>query len=583
MKFSNALIPTRRQAPADAEVVSHKLLVRAGMIRRVAAGIYEFLPLGLRSLKRVANIVREELDKAGCQEVFLPHLVPGELWQESGRWQKYGKELLRIADRHGREYCFGPTHEETICDMVRASVSSYKSFPFNLYQIQTKFRDELRPRFGLMRGREFLMKDGYSFHTDEADLDREYQHMYQTYLKIFARCGLTCRAVQAHTGVIGGSLSHEFMVLAQTGEDVIASCSACDYAANLELASFLVPSPKTKDPSRQMKDVATPGMKAIETVCRFLGTKPRDMIKTLVYKASDSYVIVCLSGDREVNETKLALAAGADEIRLAREDEIFNLTGVPTGFLGPVGLAKRVRERHEKMAFTILYDRSLLAIEDGVTGANKADAHTVHVDLTRDLGLDTKKKDTFVDVATAREGDVCPQCERGSLALMRGIEVGHIFKLGKKYSGPMKVNFLDQNGKEQSAMMGTYGLGVGRTLAACVEQSHDDNGIIWPRAIAPYEIHLIHLDHDEEIVGATERLYWLLTAEGLSVLWDDRDERAGVKFNDADLIGIPLQVIASRRSLQKGRVEYKIRRSGERGGIVLEAALEKIRSLLEDL
>jgi prolyl-tRNA synthetase len=573
MKFSKALIPTLREAPGDAEVVSHQLLVRSGMIRKVTAGIYEFLPLGIRSLHKVAQIVREEMDKSGGQEIFMPNLIPADLWQESGRWQKYGPELLRIKDRHDREYCFGPTHEEVVCDLVKQTVHSYKALPLNLYQIQTKFRDEIRPRFGLMRGREFMMKDAYSFHTDLEGLDVEYKNMYKTYESIFKRCGLDCRAVDADTGSIGGSSSHEFMVLASTGEDEIASCDVCSYAANIEKAYYAIgknlESPVTKD----REDVSTPNQKSIEDVSSFLKIKSQQMIKTLCYVADDAFVIICVSGDRDVSEVKLKALTSAAEVRMALDEEILEKTNVPTGFLGPIGLKGR-----------IYYDRSLAAIYDGVTGANKADFHTVNINIERDLGLKNDPSfDGFVDLSVVAESDPCPQCAKGKLNLMRGIEVGHIFKLGDVYAKPMKVHYLDKDGKEKAPVMGCYGIGVSRTLAASIEQNHDDKGIIWPRALAPYDIHLMNFDNSEETIKTANELYNTLVQSGFTVLWDDRDERVGVKFNDADLIGNPLQVMVGKKGLARGCYEYKIRKDGTKGDFPCTEVIEKVSALLETL
>lgn len=571
MKFSRAFIPTLRQAPNDAEVISHQLLVRAGMIRKVAMGIYDFLPLGLRSLHKVENIVREELDRAGCQEVALPHMVPAELWQESGRWQKYGKELLRIQDRHERHYCFGPTHEEVICEMVRGSINSYKQLPLNLYQIQTKFRDEIRPRFGLMRGREFLMKDGYSFHTSVEDLDREYVAMREAYLAIFKRCGLECRAVDADTGAIGGSSSHEFMVLAETGEDVVASCLSCDYAANLEKACFALKNPSERTEAKIQK-IATPGKKTIAEVSEFLKIRPEQMIKTLVYKADEHYAVVCVAGNREVHEIKLKNALGCDTLRLASDAEILTETGVPVGFLGPLGL--------EAKNLKVVSDVSVWQITEAASGANHIDEHIVGINVERDLSV---KKDSCVDVSSVVAGDFCPHCQTGKLKLLRGIEVGHIFKLGKRYSEPMKLTYLDQQGREQVVIMGTYGIGVSRVMAACIEQYHDDKGISWPLALAPYQVHLVTLDVDDAIMNAAQTLYDDLGRSGIEVLWDDRDERAGVKFNDADLIGLPLQVVLGKRGLAAGQWEYKIRRSGAKGQMLVAAAVETVKKMMETL
>lgn len=583
MKYTQSLFKTLREAPSDAEVVSHQLLVRAGFIRKVAVGIYELLPMGLRSLRKVEAIVRDELNKAGCQEVFLPHLVPAELWQESGRWQKYGPELLRIKDRHNREYCFGPTHEEVMCDLVRSMLSSYKALPQHLYQIQTKFRDEIRPRFGLMRGREFLMKDSYSFHESFEDLDREYQKMYQVYLNIFKRSGLHCRAVDADTGAIGGSSSHEFMVLAETGEDVIAACNTCHYAANIEKANRRLTMNATKSSESSPREVLTPNQKTIEQVSQFLKIKPQQMIKTLVFKADELFVVLCLAGDREVSEVKLGHLVTADVIRMAGDDEVMELTGVPVGYLGPVGLEARIRTRNDKVPFKIFYDRSVLEIGEAATGANLADHHLTHVDLARDLGITEESNLSLCDISSVRSGDGCPTCTGGVLNLIRGIEVGHIFKLGDRYSKPMKVNYLDKNGKDQHTIMGTYGIGVGRTMASSVEQNHDDKGIIWPRAIAPYEVCVISLDETDEIFGICNNLLSSFQEHKIDAIWDDRDERAGIKFNDADLVGYPLQIILGKRALEKGQIEYKIRKSGEKGFLPVEASIEAWKEILKSL
>lgn len=578
MKQSRAFIPTLRQAPAEAEVVSHKLLIRAGMIRRVANGIYEFLPLGLKGLQKVERVIRDALNLAGCQEVHMPHLVPAELWQESGRWQKYGKELLRIQDRHEREYCFGPTHEEVICDMVRGELRSYRELPLHLYQIQTKFRDEIRPRFGLMRGREFLMKDGYSFHASQADLDREYHLMHETYLKIFAACGLACRAVEADTGAIGGSSSHEFMVLADTGEDVIASCSQCEYAANLEKASFAMPARPLQASDDDMESVETPGKKSVAEVSQFLKLEPARMIKSLVYKADGELVMICLAGDREVNEVKLTHALACDEITLASDDEVLRQLKVPVGFLGPVKQA---------LPLKVIFDCSVLLYGDLATGANKKDCHFVHVNLPRELSWEGDYahwlRRVVKDISSVKPGDACPKCTGGELALLRGIEVGHIFKLGSRYSLPMRVNYIDEHGKEQNTIMGTYGIGVSRVLAACVEQHHDDKGISWPRSLAPFAVHLITMGPEPELARTAATIYEELCRVGIEVLWDDRDERAGVKFNDADLIGIPLQVLIGRRGLEKSEIEYKVRRDGNKGTIPLAESTTGIQRVLNEL
>lgn len=570
MKFTKGYIPTLREAPHDAEVISHKLLMRAGMIRKVAMGVYNFLPLGLKSLKKIETIVREEMDNAGALEITMPHLVPAELWQESGRWQKYGPELLRIKDRHEREYCFGPTHEEIICDLVRHELKSYRDFPKNIYQIQTKFRDEIRPRFGLMRGREFLMKDAYSFHTNEKDLDREYQNMHATYTKIFERCGLATKAVEADTGAIGGSSSHEFMVLAETGEDAITTCGACGYTANLEMAPYFVDDTSGRPEISPIEEIHTPGKGGIMDVARFLKIKETDMIKCLIYFVDSEFVMVCVAGDREVHDVKFQKAIPCEVFRLATDDEITNGLSLPVGYLSPVGLKAKIKK--------IYFDHSLKAIQNGITGANKKDWHVKNVSITRDL----KAKD-FVDVSVAKEGDFCAKCKDGRLKILRGIEVGHIFKLGTRYAKPMKVAFLDEDGKEKIATMGCYGIGVSRTLAACIEQNHDDHGILWPKAIAPYNIHLLTMGPEKDIHDAGEKLREELKSLNYEILWDDRDVRAGVKFNDADLIGLPLQLIIGKKGLEKGEVEFKIRRSGEKGNCARKNLKQELEKLFEKI
>lgn len=577
MKFTKAYIPTLRDDPKDADVISHKFLTRAGFIRKLTSGIYNFLPLGLRSLKKIENIVREEMDAAGALEIEMPHLIPAELWIESGRWQKYGPELLRIKDRHEREYCFGPTHEEIVCDLIRNEIKSYRDFPKNIYQIQTKFRDEIRPRFGLMRGREFLMKDAYSFHTSVEDLDREYQNMHETYSKIFKRCGLASRAVEADTGNIGGSSSHEFMVLAETGEDAIASCGTCGYTANLEMASYFVADMgETRGPGNQaptelppLEQIHTPGKGGIDDVTAFLKIKAADMIKCLIYYVDSEFVMVCLTGDREVNEVKLGNALECKEFRLATDDEITKKLSLSVGFISPIHLKTKIK---------IVYDGSIRAITSGVTGANKKDYHVKNVSITRDL-----KAKNFIDVSVAKEGDPCAKCKDGKLKILRGIEVGHIFKLGTVYSKAMKVTYLGEDGKEDFTPMGCYGIGVSRTLAAAVEQNNDVSGIVWPKAIAPYHIHLLTMGPEDEIHGEGEKLYKELQAQGFEILWDDRNERPGVKFKDADLIGLPLQIVLGKKSLEKNEVEFKIRRDNKKGSFARKDLREELQEIFKNI
>jgi prolyl-tRNA synthetase len=545
MRQSRMLIPTLRDVPAEAEVVSHKLMLRAGMIRQVARGIYDFLPLGVRVLRKVERIIREEMDRAGAQEVLLPAVCPAELWQESGRWEKYGKELLRIKDRNDRDFCFGPTHEEVITDLVRRDVRSYRELPMNLYQIQSKFRDEVRPRFGLMRGREFIMKDAYSFHVERADCDREYENMFQTYRRIFDRCGLAYRPVEADTGAIGGSRSHEFQVLADSGEDAIVSCEKCEYAANVEKAGIGAGVPPAAADPTPLVEVPTPEQRTIEEVSKFMKMKPHRFIKTLLYVAGDTVVVALVRGDHALSEPKLKDVLGTPNVELAPESTVEAVTGAPVGFAGPIGLAGKVR---------LLADHALAGITAAVSGANKADTHVKGVSAARDFpGAE------FADLRGAGAGDRCPRCE-GTFALQRGIEVGQVFYLGTKYSEALKATVLDDTGKERVLEMGCYGIGVTRTMAAAIEQNHDDAGITWPMPLAPFQVVVVPVNVLEERLRTTaERIYDELRARGVEVLLDDREERPGVKFKDADLIGCPLRITVGPRALERDAVELKRR------------------------
>jgi prolyl-tRNA synthetase len=537
-----------REDPADAEVVSHKLLVRAGMMRQVARGIYDLLPLGVRAVRRVEEIVRQEMDRAGAQEILMPAVIPAELWQESGRWDKYGRELLRMKDRYDRDFCFGPTHEEVVTDLVRREVRSYRDLPKNLYQIQVKFRDEVRPRFGLMRGREFIMKDAYSFHVDRADAEREYRVMYDTYTRIFERCGLTFRAVEAGTGAIGGSMSHEFQVLATSGEDAIVSCDSCGYAANVEKAEVRATA-AASSAGGALERVPTPGKRTIAEVSAFLKLPPDRFVKTLVYKtASGETVVVLVRGDHEASETKIQGALGGEPVELADEATVQRLTGAPVGFAGPAGLDAR-----------IIADASLRGARGMSSGANRADEHVVGLDLERDA-----KGVAYADLRQAAAGDRCPRCEAGTFGAHRGIEVGQVFYLGTKYSEAMKATFLGADGQERPIEMGCYGIGVTRTVAAAIEQHHDAAGIVWPAPLAPFGAHVIPVNASDATLRETaERIGAELETLGVDVLLDDRDERPGVKFKDADLIGIPARVTVGPRALQKGCVELKPRASSE--------------------
>ena len=543
-RLSRLLAPTLREDPADAEVASHRLMVRAGMIRQVARGIYDLLPLGLRAVRRVETIVREEMDRADAQEILMPAVIPAELWRESGRWDQYGPELLRLRDRYDRDFCFGPTHEEVVTDLVRREIRSYRDLPKNLYQIQVKFRDEIRPRFGLMRGREFLMKDAYSFHADADDARREYRNMFDTYTRIFERCGLTFRAVEAGTGTIGGSLSHEFQVLAASGEDAIVSCDRCGYAANVEKAEVrAVAAPRAA--SAPLERVATPGKRSVEEVSAFLGLPPERFIKTLLYQtASGEVVAVLVRGDHEASGTKVQAALGGEPVALADEAAVERATGAPVGFAGPVGLRTRV-----------VADASLCGIRGAVTGANRGDEHLVNVDQERDLPALA-----FADLRQARGGDACPRCAEGAFAEHRGIEVGQVFYLGTKYSEAMRATFLGADGRERPIEMGCYGIGITRTVAAAVEQHHDDAGIIWPAPLAPYGAHVIPVSvEDAKLRETAEQLASALDAAGVDALLDDRAERPGVKFKDADLIGLPVRITVGPRALARGCVELKPR------------------------
>ena len=564
MRYSQLFIPTLKETPAEAEVTSHKLMIRAGMIRKLAAGIYSTLPLGLRVLRNVENIIREEMNATGAQEVFLPCIQPAELWQESGRWKLYGKDLLRIKDRHDRNFCFGPTHEEVITDIVRKEVRSYRQLPISFYQIQTKFRDEIRPRFGVMRGREFMMKDAYSFDCDEEGAERSYKKMYQAYCNIFKRCGLNFKAVEADSGTIGGSYSHEFMVMADSGEEAIAFCDKCDYAANLEKAEIKATDSYKKNEKKKLKSVETPGMMSVEEVSSFLKVTPKDLAKTLLFETEKGTVAAMLRGDHQINEIKLKNITGCSEINLAREEVVKEISGGPTGFTGPMGLKIAVFADH--------------AIQQGanfVTGANKADYHLLNVNEGRDFSV---KK--FCDIRNVEDGDPCPKCS-GRIQLKRGIEVGHVFKLGEKYSKSLKATFLDKDGKEKYFVMGCYGIGVGRTMAAAIEQNFDQHGIIWPIPIAPFQVMVIPLNiNSKEISDAADKIYDHLSKDKIEVLVDDRDERPGVKFKDADLLGIPLQIIIGDRTLKESAVELKIRKYKKIEKVGIDEIAKKIVRLV---
>ncbi|MDE0355544.1 MAG: proline--tRNA ligase [Deltaproteobacteria bacterium] len=569
MRWRTSFIPTIKEEPSDAEVVSHRLLVRAGMIRQVSRGVYDFLPLALRTLRKIEAIVREEMNRAGAQELLMPVTSPAELWQDSGRWEVYGKELLRFKDRHERDFCLAPTHEEVITDIVRRDVRSYRELPMNLYQIQTKFRDEVRPRFGLMRGREFIMKDAYSFHLDRKDAEREYRNMYDTYRRIFTRCGLQFRAVEADSGAIGGSLSHEFQVLAESGEDALAACGACDYAANVQKAESCLQTPENGGASDAAPEtVPTPGLKTVPEVSEFLKVPPERFIKTMIYrKPAGGLVAVLVRGDHEVNETKLGNLMDTIAVEMADEDEVLEAVGAPPGFLGPMNLPLEVWADH-----------AIRGMTGAVTGANQADAHTIHVDQSRDF---TPAR--FEDLRLVKAGDPCARCDEGVIEEYRGIEVGHVFYLGRKYSEAMNATILDSEGHERVMEMGCYGIGVTRLMAAAIEQNNDADGIIWPMSIAPFSVELLPLNYKEDpIREVTDRIYQGLTEAGHEVLLDDRDERPGVKFKDADLVGVPLRVTIGAKGLAKGNVELRWRGDGTTIDVPVDEAVERIGAALED-
>jgi prolyl-tRNA synthetase len=565
MHYSRLLIPTLKEIPAEAEATSHILLFRAGMIRKLASGIYDYLPLGLRVLRKVENIVREEMNRAGAQEVLLPAVQPAELWQESGRWQVYGKELLRFKDRHGRDCCFGPTHEEVITDVVRREVHSYRQLPLNLYQIQVKFRDEIRPRFGLIRGREFIMKDAYSFDVDEAGAERTYGAMYEAYSRIFSRCGLSFKSVEADTGPIGGSFSHEFMVLADTGEDLLASCNSCDYAANLEKAEVQHPVGNPGPvPGGAPNLVATPGVRTVEEVAAFLNAPPQEIIKTLIYETDQGPVAVLIRGDHEVNDVKVKNLLAVPDLLLAGPAKVKELTGAEVGFAGPLGLA-----------IPIYADQAVVTLPAMVTGANKDDHYLTGVHPQRDLQFAR-----VADLRQVTEQDPCPRCG-AALTLLKGIEVGHIFKLGLKYSKALNARFLDAEGEEQFIFMGCYGIGVSRIVAAAVEQSFDTDGIIWPLALAPFQVGLVPINLNDQVTQETaNRLHDEMEAAGIEVLLDDRDERPGVKFKDMDLLGLPLRVVVGPKTLAAGHAEVRQRATKNLSLVDLDRLLPYIKDLI---
>ncbi|MBW2205996.1 MAG: proline--tRNA ligase [Deltaproteobacteria bacterium] len=570
MRYSRYFIPTHKETPADAEIISHQLMLRAGLIRKLTSGIYTYLPAGLKALRKVEDIIRQEMNRSGAIELLMPAVQPAELWQETGRWDYYGSELLRFKDRHQRDSCLGPTHEEVITDLVRNEIHSYRQMPLNFYQIQTKFRDEIRPRFGVMRAREFVMKDGYSFDAEEPGADKSYQIMFDAYNRIFKRCGLQFRAVEADTGSIGGSFSHEFMVLADTGEDQLVNCLKCDYAANLEKAEVHWGGEKAAPLSGEWKpleEVETPNMKSVEEVTDFLSITPQALVKTLILRSGDRVLAALVRGDHELNEIKLKNLLGLDQIELADPKIVEEVTGAPMGFAGPVGLQ-----------IEVLADHAIRDMKDFVTGGNKSDLHLRNVNVERDFQVTQ-----FADLRVIAPGDACPKCG-GEAHFGRGIEVGHVFKLGTKYSKAMGAVFLDESGKEIPIIMGCYGIGVGRTLAAAIEQNHDQDGIIFPIPMAPFEVVILPLQmHESEVAETAEKLHEELLGFGLDVLLDDRDLRAGIKFKDADLLGTPLRITIGMRSLKEQKVELKLRTESESTLIPLRETSRIIREKIKTL
>ena len=564
--------PTLREVPSDADVVSQQLMLRAGFMRKTANGLYSFLPLGWRSIKKIEAIVREEMDRASAQEIMMPILQPAEIWKESGRWNAYGAEMMRINDRHDNEFCLGPTHEEMITTLVKNEINSYRQLPVNLYQIQSKFRDERRPRYGLMRSREFIMKDAYSFDVDEAGLEESYKSMYDAYTRIFNRCGLTFRPVEADSGAIGGSGTHEFMAIAEAGEADIVYCTKCDYAANIEIGKPGIMK-QEEEALQELSVVDTPNASTIEAVADMLNLPLHKTIKAVVFSIDGKVVLAIVRGDHEVNEVAVQHAVlGSVEPEMATPEELEKV-GLTAGFISPVGL-------QQTEEFAIVVDESVMETYNVCGGANKKDAHYVNINPKRDFNVD----DIIVaPIRLITKDDVCPKCG-GSLEHAKGIEVGQVFKLGTKYSEALQATFLDQNGRPNPMIMGCYGIGVSRTLAAAIEQYHDENGIIWPRSIAPFEVVIVPINaKDEALMSTSQTIYTALQDAGVDVLLDDRKDRAGVKFKDADLIGYPLRITVSKNTLENNEVEIQIRKTGEALPCAIDSVATKVTELLQNL
>ena len=564
--------PTLREVPSDADVVSQQLMLRAGFMRKTANGLYSFLPLGWKSIKKIEAIVREEMDRASAQEIMMPILQPAEIWKESGRWNAYGAEMMRINDRHDNEFCLGPTHEEMITTLVKNEINSYRQLPVNLYQIQSKFRDERRPRYGLMRSREFIMKDAYSFDVDEAGLDESYKSMYDAYTRIFTRCGLTFRPVEADSGAIGGSGTHEFMAIAEAGEADIVYCTKCDYAANIEIGKPGIIK-QDEEVLQELSVVDTPNASTIEAVAEMLNLPLHKTIKAVVFSIDGKVVLAIVRGDHEVNEVAVQHAVlGSVEPEMATSEELEKV-GLTAGFISPVGL-------QQTDEFAIVVDESVMETYNVCGGANKKDAHYVNINPKRDFNVE----DIIVaPIRLITKDDVCPKCG-GALEHAKGIEVGQVFKLGTKYSEALQATFLDQNGRPNPMIMGCYGIGVSRTLAAAIEQYHDENGIIWPRSIAPFEAVIVPINaKDEALMSTSQTIYTALQNVGVDVLLDDRKDRAGVKFKDADLIGYPLRITVSKNTLENNEVEIQIRKSGEALPCAIDSVADKVTELLQNL
>lgn len=569
MRVSKLYAPTLREVPAEAEVVSHQLMLRAGFMRKAAGGIYTYLPLAWRVLKKIERIVREEMDAKGSQELLMPIVQPAEIWQESGRWDVYGAEMFRLQDRHNRCFCLGPTHEEMVTTLIRGDVRSYRQLPLSVYQIQNKYRDERRPRFGLMRGREFIMKDAYSFDCDEAGLDRSYQDMYDAYTNIFTRCGLNFRPVEADSGAIGGSGSHEFMVIADSGEAEIVFCTSCDYAANVEKAE-LFPLEAEEEAMLTKEEVVTPDCKTIADVCAYLKLPVDHSVKAVAYNSEKGLILCFVRGDHEVNEIKVINTCGVIDLEMATEEQLA-AAGTVGGYMGPVGI--------DNKKVIVVVDATVMKMHNVCCGANKEGFHFINVNPDRDF------TPTYVaDIRLIQEGDPCPHCG-GEVSKARGIEVGQVFKLFTKYSSALKATYLDENGKEQPMVMGCYGVGVSRTMAAAIEQNYDDNGIIWPIEIAPYHVLVVPVNtKDEASAAKAEEIYMQLKKVGLETVIDDRNERPGVKFKDADLIGYPLRVVVGPKTLTEGKLEVKIRKTGEIRYLPLDGDyVQDIKNIIAEL